>query len=152
MMTADQPRAAYGGLSVSPEIILPAQFFRQDLPRSVWPEMQLVAAIINEALTTFAQQVGRNSNRARAEVRDVLRWVASDRRDYPFAFLTVCDLLDLDPQRLRRKLNEWRNGAAVPQDIGNLRRRRTPNSRGTRPLRLRGSYSSQSTGRSVSAA
>ncbi len=37
---------------------------------------------------------------------DLIRWFCSDERDYPFAFVSICEAFGLDPGAVRRHLEE----------------------------------------------
>lgn len=36
--------------------------------------------------------------------KNALAWILSDRADYPFSFLNICEFLDINPHNARRKL------------------------------------------------
>ncbi|MEO8604662.1 MAG: hypothetical protein ABI629_18990 [bacterium] len=82
--------------------ILPAQ-----LPSvSHWtPELSLGAAIMAQAMTEIRSR--RHDRRDHIQVAAALRWVRTDDRGWPFSFLRICELLQLEPAWVRRKVKLW---------------------------------------------
>ena len=56
----------------------------------------LIAAILLQALRDVKERNGH--------AREAAIWIDSDRRDYPLAFVHVCESLDLDPMAVRRTI------------------------------------------------
>ena len=71
------------------------------------PEVSLVAAIFDDAIRC-ARRSGRAVTHRQSE--EALAWIASDRRDWPFAFANVCEFLGMDAHVVRRRL---RTGVAA---------------------------------------
>lgn len=59
------------------------------------PEEALMVAVLEDAERALRSR----DVRARREAE---RWFASDDRSHVFAFASICDVLDLDPHRVRR--------------------------------------------------
>jgi hypothetical protein len=66
--------------------------------------MQLVAAILEDALLLITRQAGVRRGRRRKDFLDAWNWLWNERRDWPFAFKNVCDLLALDASAVRRRV------------------------------------------------
>ena len=117
-MTAEKP-ATSGDETLSFEaLILPSQFAdlgRSEAARS--PELQLVGAILDEALRTLLHYANRTGRRAQRLFQESEEWFFVDETTWPFSFLNVCSLLDLDPDYvrlgLRRMLERGKNGRAT---------------------------------------
>jgi hypothetical protein len=84
-----------------PATLLPSQFIDAAGHRCR-PEMELVAAILEDALHCIAHNVNTRSGRRRRDFLDAYQWVWKDQRDWPFAFTNVCDLLGLEPSAVRQ--------------------------------------------------
>lgn len=69
-------------------------------------ERRLMVAILEDAVEAYRRPgLGARGRRLLAEVE---RWVEDGDRKSLFAFLNVCDYLDLDPGRVRRYLRDLR--------------------------------------------
>ena len=84
-----------------PAVVLPSQVEHTNWRRRS-PEMQLVAAILEDALLSIRRRAGARRGRQRREFIDAWNWLWNERRDWPFAFRNVCDLLALDASAVRR--------------------------------------------------
>jgi len=98
--TSDDP----GG---SPDdTVLPTQFFGALADPRCEPEKRLMVAVLEEAISSLlGGQSGREERRAAA--REAEHWFASDERRAPFAFGTLCDILELDIGCVRQALAGW---------------------------------------------
>jgi hypothetical protein len=74
------------------------------------PEISLVAAIFEDALRCV-QRASRGVTRRQSS--DAFEWIASERRDWPFAFVNVCDFLGVDAKAVRKRLQAGDEGEAV---------------------------------------
>jgi hypothetical protein len=108
---------AYPTSSVlEPTCILPSQLDPHVGSRP-GPELQLVAAILEDALNCI---VGNAEARERSRRREFLRayeWISDDTCNWPFAFRNVCDLLGLDPMAVRERLQPF-TAAQTPSATG----------------------------------
>lgn len=89
---------------LSPVCLRPSQF--RDLWGRPWPsgERKLAAAVIECALQDLrSHRHAPSGPRQRSYVR-AYQWVATDDRQWPFSFVNVCDLLQLDAAALRAQL------------------------------------------------
>lgn len=85
-------------------LVLPEQFYQHGFPTSQGGEYQLLMAVLQEALHTYLTNRGSTSGRRCYEYWEVRRWFESRRMDFLFDFQTICQLLDIDADALRRKL------------------------------------------------
>ena len=65
---------------------------------------ELAAAVLKLAFEDLQKYRGASDVRRRRAFREAYVWVASNERRWPFAFLNVCDMLELSPGALRSKL------------------------------------------------
>ena len=65
------------------------------------PEISLVAAIFADAVHCVRRAGGGVTHRQSSEASE---WIASERRDWPFAFVNVCDFLGVDAKMVRTRL------------------------------------------------
>jgi hypothetical protein len=75
----------------------------------VWlPEISLVAAIFEDAVRCF-QRASRGVTHQQSE--EAFEWIASERSDWPFAFVNVCDFLGVDAKAVRTRLRIMDEGS-----------------------------------------
>ena len=99
-----------GGPGLEPETILPSQFFDHvQIDASLQPEKRLMLAVLEDAVGTFQKYVTASGRRAQRLFAEAEEWFASDDTEWPFAFQTVCQALDLEPSYLRLGLWRWRD-------------------------------------------
>ena len=82
--------------------IVPAQ-----LPSaSHWtPELGLAAAVLAQAMADIRWR--RGDGRDHIQVAAALRWVRAEDRSWPYSFVRVCELLQLEPAWVRRRIKGW---------------------------------------------
>jgi hypothetical protein len=99
--------------------VLPTQFFRA--PPATDPVKHLMAAVLEDALSCLQRDVSGARSRARRLHREAEAWLMSEADDDVFSFRNICDVLQLDMERLRRLVAPWRTrpeAAAAPRAIG----------------------------------
>lgn len=71
-------------------------------PRKPAGEQRLLLAVLEDGLRILLHP--RSHARGRGPRLEELDWISSDDRRSPFAFLSICETLDIDPVRLRRRV------------------------------------------------
>lgn len=99
-------RFAPGPAESGDDAVLPAQFFARLGDRRSEPTKRLMAAVLEEAIATLLDGAGASDQR-RVVAREAESWFASDDCRSPFAFVTICHVLDLDVGRVRQVLAGW---------------------------------------------
>ena len=85
-------------------ILHPAQF------REIWsgeghsPERELAAAVLECAASDLRSFRYARRRRSQRLFWQAYQWVASDAREWPFAFVNICEFLCLSPEALRESL------------------------------------------------
>ncbi len=112
----NEPAAASFATPWRPATVLPSQLAHSNW-RQHCPEMQLVAAILEDALLSIMRRAGSRNSRGRREFIEAWHWLWNERRDWPFTFRNVCDLLALDARAVRNHVQRQvvRRGAAPAQ-------------------------------------
>lgn len=67
-------------------------------------EKRLMLAVLHDALSRFQTRDYPFKANGKVVVREAAHWIWSDDRDWPFAYLNICELLDIDPHWLRSEL------------------------------------------------
>ena len=94
----DETHAA--GARLEPEVVLPAQVFDRRASM-LQPEKRLMLAILEDATATLLRP---HHARQRRALREAEEWLDSADTESPFAFIRICEVLDLDAQWLRTGL------------------------------------------------
>jgi|SRR5215468_2552565 len=89
------------------DTVLPSQFWANLADPRTEPEKRLMVAVLEEAIALVVNDFGTGGDDRRSAVREAQRWFASDDRSAPFAFMTICDVLGLDAERVRHALAGW---------------------------------------------
>lgn len=73
---------------------------------SMWsPEKRLAGAILASALVELRDHHGDRSHRNL--VVENLRWITTDDTAWPFSFIRLCQLFDLEPSWVRAQVARW---------------------------------------------
>lgn len=115
LFTADD-----GSKLFEPDTVLGAQFyetFKQSPHKQ--PELRLMAAVLEDAVSCLSMRVRRASVRQRKQYEEARRWLAAeDEGDWIFSFKNICEALGINPSYLRRGLLRWAAGESFPASAG----------------------------------
>jgi len=111
-----------------PDTLITDQFnetYRRQLPLE--PEARLVIAVLEDGINAFQDNFVATNVRKRRLFEEAEEWIFGAGNNWIFAFESVCGLLNLNPDYLRRGLREWQSqhGAdksKVEQDVATPRR------------------------------
>jgi hypothetical protein len=93
------------------DVILPEQFF-SPLSALKHGVGALLSAILTDAVTCFKTHSQATTPRARRLGQETEEWFFRDDPQWPFSFISICDALNLDPDYIRRGLQQWRKNPA----------------------------------------
>lgn len=79
--------------------ILPTQFWGSRSSASTPPELRLMAAVLEEAVALVVRSNGRAHCDAATD--EACAWLACNDRSGPFSFVSICDVLGLEPAGVR---------------------------------------------------
>ena len=92
-----------------PDTMLPSQYFaamRKRVPQEA--EYRLIVAVLEDAIDCFQKHCDAQDTKTRQLFEDAAQWVASEDRTWPFSFLNICEVLNLDPSYVREGLEQHR--------------------------------------------
>jgi hypothetical protein len=96
------------GPGVVPQILLPSQADHGAASVAARnPEARLMLAVLDDAIAALARTRRGMSTTDRQERVELEAWFSSDDRSSLFSFETICAVLDLDPQALRKGISTW---------------------------------------------
>jgi hypothetical protein len=100
-----EDREALSGLLFK-EPNLPEEYFASRGSVGVRPpEAALMCAVVEDALDCFRKQFVSRTRQAKRVADEAKRWFFSDDSDWFFSFVSICAVLNLDPNGVRRSLN-----------------------------------------------
>ena len=73
------------------------------------PERQLMLALLEDAIKTFQNNLTACGGKKRRLFEEAEEWIFSADRDWVFSFASVCRVLGVDPNYLRKGLDRWRH-------------------------------------------
>jgi hypothetical protein len=119
-----------GGI-FEPDVVLPAQFFTALRRRAAGEgERRLMIAVLEDAVHCYQKYAFASDNRGRTLFREAEEWILEeeDAGGPGFSFVTICDVLELDPDYVRAGLRQWRERrvaeACASGRVRSLRQRR----------------------------
>jgi hypothetical protein len=83
------------------DVIVLAAEHAPNRARLRFPEVSLIEAILEDAVRCL-QRVSRGVTHR--QFLEAFEWFESNRCDWPFAFVNVCDVLGMDPAAVRTRL------------------------------------------------
>ena len=94
-------------LAVAPAAVLPEQFF--GLPRCPNKgQAALMYAVLEDAFNCFVKQFVDQRLHARRLAQEAEAWFFSADEGWPFSFINVCAVLGINPEYVRKGLQQWR--------------------------------------------
>lgn len=89
--------------------ILPVQFFSsRRVKPEIEPERRLALAVLADAVRCFQLNVGAKSRTKIRQFVEAKSWLFETEDKGPFSFDSICCLLDINPDSLRKGLRRWR--------------------------------------------
>jgi hypothetical protein len=91
-----------------PAAVLPEQFHGSPIGAyATRGEVALMRAVLEDAITCFQKQSRKPGRRAQRLAREAEEWLFTDDQQWPFSFLNICHVLDIDPGYIRRGLKQF---------------------------------------------
>ncbi|MGH7826300.1 MAG: hypothetical protein ACREQ7_14140 [Candidatus Binatia bacterium] len=75
--------------------------------REIMGEFELVRATLADAIHTYRKYALAKGRRAQRLFREVDEWISVDDWSWPFSFVNICEVLELDPGYIRTGLRLW---------------------------------------------
>jgi hypothetical protein len=71
------------------------------------PEKELLLAVLQDGILCFRDNVHACSEEKTALREEARAWIFNGDSGWLFSFLSICDLLDMDPEYVRQALKHW---------------------------------------------
>lgn len=93
-----------------PDTMLPSQYFAAALRRrgALKPERRLIIAVLQDAIECYQKHLFARDGKARQLYTDAEEWIHSEDRSHYFSYENLCEILEMNPEYVRRGLNAWR--------------------------------------------
>jgi hypothetical protein len=92
-----------------PDTLLPIQYFEAMRRKHLLEgEKRLVLSVLEDAVECFMKCIDSSTNKGQRLFRDAEEWINLEDKKWVFSFDNVCEMLDINPEYLRRGLREWR--------------------------------------------
>ena len=92
-----------------PDTLLPAQYLENFRGKTlVEPERRLMLAVLEDAINCFQVNVMAQSGRRKKLFNEAEDWIMEQDDDWMFSFVSVCEILRLNPEYVRQGLLRWK--------------------------------------------
>lgn len=99
-----------------PDALLPAQFYAAFRGgSSVRGEKRLMLAVLQDALDCYQKYAFAKDGPGKQLFADADSWIVCADRDWYFSFENICETLEINPEYLRRGVEQWRTHASLRQ-------------------------------------
>jgi hypothetical protein len=113
-MKWSEVRSGGGGPGLEPEVILPEQYFGgASGVREMEGEKRLMLAVLQDAIWCFLKYAEAKRPHGRKLFREAAHWIGDTCTEWAFSFESICAVLDLDSEFLRRRLHRVRESLAT---------------------------------------
>src|SRR6266849_362800 len=92
-----------------PDTLLPIQYFEAMRRKHLLEgEKRLILSVLEDAVECFMKCIDASSTKGQRLFRDADEWIALEDKHWVFSFDNVCEMLDINPEYLRRGLKDWK--------------------------------------------
>jgi hypothetical protein len=78
------------------------------------PECRLLWAVLENAVDTYMKNAAATGRRGKRLFQEAEAWIMQDDPTWLCSFISICHVLGLDPDYLRRGLRRWRAERSAP--------------------------------------
>ena len=92
-----------------PDTLLPVQYFEAMRRKHLLEgEKRLILSVLEDAVECFMKCIDSPTNKGQRLFREAEEWINLEDKRWVFSFDNVCDMLDINPEYMRRGLREWK--------------------------------------------
>jgi len=90
-----------------PDTLLPIQYFEAMRKKHLLEgEKRLILSVLEDAVECFMKCIDSPTSKGQRLFRDADEWIALEDKHWVFSFDNVCDMLDINPDYMRRGLKQ----------------------------------------------
>ncbi len=92
-----------------PDTLLPIQYFEAMRRKHVLEgEKRLVLSVLEDAVECFMKCISSPTGKGQRLFREAEEWIELEDKRWVFSFDNVCEMLDINPEYMRRGLRRWK--------------------------------------------
>jgi hypothetical protein len=92
-----------------PDTLLPIQYFEAMRKKHLLEgEKRLILSVLEDAVECFMKCIDSPTNKGQRLFRDADEWIGLEDKRWVFSFDNVCEMLDINPDYMRRGLRQWK--------------------------------------------
>jgi hypothetical protein len=92
-----------------PDTLLPVQYFEAMRRKHLLEgEKRLILSVLEDGIECFMKYVDASTTKGQKLFRDAEEWINLHDKQWIFSFDNVCDMLDINPDYMRRGLRDWK--------------------------------------------
>jgi hypothetical protein len=92
-----------------PDTLLPIQYFEAMRRKHLLEgEKRLILSVLEDAVECFMKCIDSSTNKGQRLFREAEEWITLEDKHWVFSFDNVCEMLDINPEYLRRGLAQWK--------------------------------------------
>jgi hypothetical protein len=101
-----------------PDVLLPSQHADRLRRRAEGdPERRLMIAVLEQGINDYVKLLGARDPERVARWREAEEWVEDRDASWLFSFENVCNVLDLEPEYVRRGLHDQKERAGTAERV-----------------------------------
>src|SRR6266446_1331141 len=99
-----------------PDTLLPIQYFEAMRKKHLLEgEKRLILSVLEDAVECFMKCIDSPTSKGQRLFRDADEWIFLEDKHWVFSFDNVCDMLDINPEYMRRGLKNWKVRKVEPE-------------------------------------
>jgi hypothetical protein len=92
-----------------PDTLLPVQYFEAMRRKHLLEgEKRLILSVLEDGIECFMKYIEAPTSKGQKLFRDAEEWINLHDKQWIFSFDNVCDMLDINPDYMRRGLQSWK--------------------------------------------
>ena len=92
-----------------PDTLLPIQYFEAMRKKHLLEgEKRLILSVLEDAIECYMKCIDAATHKGQRLFRDAEEWINHEDKRWVFSFDNVCDMLDINPEYMRRGLHDWK--------------------------------------------
>lgn len=101
-----------------PDTLLPIQYFEAMRKKHLLEgEKRLILSVLEDAVECFMKCIDATTSKSQRLFRDADEWIALEDKHWVFSFDNVCDMLDINPEYMRRGLKQWKERKIAAMEL-----------------------------------